>query len=208
VAQPLSLKFVGQRLDFHWYPDPNIVADQLEETATKLNTTLDVPLNESIPIVIEDVRGHFEDEGPGWEPWGRFGAQGPREKYARTYTEHGPSLLQLGGDLFSHATSEGSYHVVGNTVQYIPSDLDELFHTHGPYKRNIYAREYIGLEPSGEEVVVRIFADWMEGMIRGVAGGAPPPSSGGSTSRFTRGGVTYEQPRSSLGTFLPGRRRV
>jgi hypothetical protein len=128
-----------------------------------------MPLEESIGVITQNVESHFDTGGDGdWAPWAVADAEGPVKPYQQTY--RGFRLLDATGDMRGHATSPASYDVIGHTVQYRPEGIkDELFHSPGPYLRNIWERPFIGLNEVGIAEVEGIFAKWMLDVVNGVA---------------------------------------
>lgn len=158
----------GLPIDFQWYPEPVVLADELDRGAVALHD-MNVPLAESIPLITANVESRFESGGDGeWQPWAVEGEEGPVKAYQQDY--RGYRLLDRTGDMKGHATSESSYAIVGNTIQYVPSGIkDEIFHSEGPYLRNIWERPFIGLNEAGIDEVEGVFAKWISSILAGTA---------------------------------------
>lgn len=159
---------LGLPISYEWFPSPLVMADGMDTAATKMHD-VGVPLRAAIPIVINDVRNHFAQQtspdGAPWAPWAVGGEQGPAGEYTRDYVG-GEGILHDSGALESHATSPGSYVVVGNNLEYIPSGIkDEVFSVPGPYNINVWERPFMGLDEEGMNLVQVEFMSWMNNIL-------------------------------------------
>jgi phage gpG-like protein len=196
---------VGAPVEFKWFPDPIVVGDDFI-SASVVAEDLHAPLHSSIRFVIQNVQKHFREEGAdvgGWAPWAVKGGAGPSGPYAETYTQPGGRVkkkLQRNLGLYRTISQPSRYAIVGSTLIYLPKAIKDKVHQEGSAARNIYARPYMGLDAEGEEIVVRqVWDKWMQ-YIASVATGRRAEG----ITFFTRRGQQIQQPRSTLGTFLPG----
>ena len=140
-------------LSFTWIPEPQIMANQFYTWAGELED-FTIPLTDSVPTIAKDVEARFASEGPGWAPWS--------ESYAES-EQHGESILTRTGALRGHATSPDSYVVLPTMVYYQALSQVDVFHQAGTSK--MPARPFMGLSRGGEEVVMGIFARWLDGIF-------------------------------------------
>ena len=152
---------LGKVIHFSWFPDPVVVADDLVAASAAIED-VSVPLELCIPEVANNIKSHFVDQGVptgSWPPWAVAGVPGPAKPYQKDYT--GNALMRLSGDTMERAGSPASYAVVGNNLEYIPGGMDELFHSSGPYLRNIWERPFVGLDEGGINECFATFRNWL-----------------------------------------------
>jgi hypothetical protein len=164
-----TLQKGGTFLRADWFPDPIVVAEQVDTMAAEL-TDMHNPLLRSLPGITKDVQHRFSVGGPGWAPWAVAGGEGPSGPYQRTY-KGGASILIKDGDLFAHVGDESSYVVGPNTITYVPlREPADVVTQQGSDVRNIYDRPFMGLDEEGIANVMIAFDIWMDGIIAGAGG--------------------------------------
>lgn len=188
-----------QYIEFDWYPEPIVVANEYYQAAAELEN-LSVPLSLSLPEVIAATGRHFADEGPGWQDWA--------ESYVNFAEAHNEGILHQEGTLLEGATSPESYDVLDDSIVWTGAAAPEtwIWHEEGrPNRRRggtLPARPFIGLDEQAEVAIEAIFLAWLDsiiagmGTLKGLSGVAVPAGS-----RVANVGVSGFRFRGSGGRF-------
>ena len=198
-------------LTFDWVPNPLVIAEGFDEAALELENMIP-PLEASARVAAFDAAQRFDEEGPGWAPWA-LGEQVP--------LGHG-TIGDLTGAMSERAGDPGEYHleggVGGGSIEYTLQEgkeasfqfgrAGEIRHTH---KGDAYTggaqppRPFIGLSPSGENMVEAIFAAWLDEILAGAGWGGLPTGGlpfGVSFAFFSKTGKPVY--RGAGGKFVSG----
>ena len=106
--------FAPGTISFTWVPDPEVVAQELLETADNLEDRSG-PLAISRSIAIDDMLDRFktktDPEGNAWVPW------------APSYAPRGNRMLDLSGDMKEAASSPSAYPQTESSLFFDTSGL-------------------------------------------------------------------------------------
>ena len=146
-------------IEFHWTPDPAVVAHELRNVAEELED-LDEPLAASIPAVGESYQRVIQDEGHGeWPPWA--------ESYAPYAETRNVGMLWRDGHLIESLTEFDNF-LVGDGMLIFTGEMSPdywIWHQEGIESRQkggkLPARPFIEIDDAARAEVIGIFEVWL-----------------------------------------------
>lgn len=148
-------------VEVEWIPEPVVIARDYERMYMAWNERQGA-MEESLGAVIGSTTRHFDNHGPGWEPWAEKTANDPRAN----------DLMYRTGALMDGATSEGSYEVTNTQISWTGAAAPVYGQFHRTGTSRMPQRDFIGLDAEAEGEIVAIWESWMDS-IASIGGGAP-----------------------------------
>jgi phage gpG-like protein len=126
-------------IDFHFAPEPVVVAQALEKAAVRLEN-LREPLLLSRNLVSDSIKRRFETEtDPNGDPW---------EAWSPSYKRPDGKILNLEGTLEAEAPSIKRMHVTANDLFYEGEDLPSYGMAH---QKGVDRTRFAGLTESDKQ---------------------------------------------------------
>jgi hypothetical protein len=154
-------------IEVHIYPDPLLVAAEMDLAADMIDTE-EGPMLDSLGILMASIDRAFARQGPGWEPW--------TLSYAKSRGEaHGPLLdqetilmrtLVMAGSVEDPANYDVTHDSIAWTGAAAPDYTD--YHLTGTSK--MAERNFLRIDAIAKALIGEAWTEWLGRKIKVVKG--------------------------------------
>ena len=183
-------------LEFHWFPNPLVVAEDIKAGAFAVNN-LEIPMELSIVPAGDAMTRTFGEEGPGWAAWAESYAP-----FALAYPNVG--ILWQTGDLLGSVADEANFVVTPRTLSWTGATSPDYWRFHEEGTSKMPARKFVGLDEIAIAEIYAIFGEYLDGIVSEMAGHGftHAPTGRGSTIRGPGGRFAPMNTASNFGSFV------